>query len=549
MINRNYPLYHVPQISSLRELIEMQAENNPNQDVFRFRRGKEICSITYSELKVQTECLGTELLNRGYADKKIAIIGENSYEWLLGFFAITGGGMVAVPLDKELSAQELAVLIKDSGCVAILYSDTYSDIAKELQEVVLADVSIDYLNMNEFATLLIAGKKQISAGEDSYTKYFLNADRMAVLIYTSGTTGVSKGVMLSQKNIARNTYGACSNLKFTGDTLLLLPLHHTFGLVAGVFVNMLYGKMIFINGSLRYLAEDLQEAKPTTLFLVPLFIETFNKTIWRGIEEKNMTDAVTGLIQKSNELLALGVDKRKEFFSQILSYFGGNLETIISGGAPLNTKYLQRFRDIGINLLNGYGITECSPVVAVNRNEYYRDGSVGQVLNECEVEIRNSNALGDGEIWVKGSIVMQGYFNREEETKAVLQNGWFYTGDLGHLDEDGFLYITGRKKNLIILANGENVSPEELEEMICDVPLVSECIVSEKNGKIHACIYPNMELIETSGLHTIKEIRRSLEKEIEICNKRLPSYKQIKEISVRETEFEKTTTKKIKRGV
>lgn len=279
-MNRNYPLYEVPKIDSLRELIDMQAEHNPQKNVFRFRKGKEICAITYSELKKQTEYLGTELLTRGYGEKKVALLGENSYQWLLGFFAITGAGIVVVPLNKELSAKELAVLIKDSGCAALIYSNTYADVAQKLKETYLAEYSMDYINMIEYDAMLKAGKEAIVEGNTSYTNYSLDVDKTVVIVYTSGTTGASKGVMLSQKNFARNTYGSCSNLELKGDTLLLLPLYHTFGLVAGVLMNMLYGRMIFINGSLRHLADDLQEAKPTILFLVPLFVENFYKKIW-----------------------------------------------------------------------------------------------------------------------------------------------------------------------------------------------------------------------------------------------------------------------------
>lgn len=398
MINRNYPLYDVPKINSLRELIDMQAEHNPYKNVFRFREGKEICAITYRELKKQTEYLGTELLARGYRDKKVALLGENSYQWLLGFFSITGAGNVVVPLNKELSAKDLAALIKDSGCAALIYSDTYADVAQKLKDTYLAEYLMEYINMTEYDAMLKAGKNAIAEGDTSYINHSLDVDKTVVIVYTSGTTGASKGVMLSHKNIARNTYGACLNLESKGDTLLLLPLYHTFGLVAGVLINMLYGRMVFINGSLRHLVDDLQEAKPTILFLVPLFVENFYRNIWKSIEEKNMADDVKGLIQKSNELLASGVDKRQELFASILAYFGGKLEILISGGASLNPKYLQGFRDLGINLLSGYGITECSPVVAVNRNEYYRDGSVGLVINECEVQIRDCSDRGEGEV-------------------------------------------------------------------------------------------------------------------------------------------------------
>lgn len=308
---------------------------------------------------------------------------------------------------------------------------------------------------------------------------------------------------------------------------------------------MLYGYTIHINSSLRNISADLVRVKPQSLFLVPLFVETLYKNVWNTIEQKGKTKAVKTLIKISNALLKIGIDVRRKLFSSVLDAFGGNLDTIICGGAPLNSKYISGFRDFGINLLNGYGITECSPVVSVNRNKHYKDGSVGLILNECRVKIDSPDKNGEGEVCVKGSIIMQGYYKMDEETKAVIKDGWFHTGDLGYVDKDNFLYITGRKKNLIILSNGENVSPEELENILQNIPLVNEVIVYEKDFKIIAEVYPDMEYVEKNN---IMDIQLSLNSSVAEINKELPKFKQINVVVVRDTEFEKTTTKKIKRN-
>lgn len=541
MKNKAYPLYDVKRITNLRQLIEFRAEETPSATAFAYAGPKgSTVQVTYSEWKKQTEAFGTALFDMGIKDCHVAILGENSFPWILSFFSLTGGNNVAVPIDRELSADMIAQLVRDSDCSVMIYSDTYADVAAKLQET----INIRYINMNEINDLLARGNELILVGNDEYLKHRVDEDCTSVIVYTSGTTGISKGVMLSHRNFALDTYSAGRNFKADGSTVLLLPLHHTFGLVAGVFVSVLYGQTIYINSSLRHLSADLKNVKPQVLFVVPLIVENLYKNIWNTAEQKGKAGALRVLIKLSNALLALGIDVRRKIFASVLAGFGGQLDTIVCGGAPLNLKYIQGFRDFGINLLNGYGITECSPVISVNRNEYYRDGSVGQILSECNVKIENPDSDGSGEICVSGSIVMKGYYKMERETDAVISQGWFHTGDIGYLDSDRFLYVTGRKKNLIILSNGENVAPEELETLLQNIPLVCEVVVFEQQGKIMAEIYPDTPYAEKNG---ISDIKNELNIHIRKINNALPRFKQIHSITLRDTEFEKTTTKKIKR--
>lgn len=521
MDNRNYPFYDVKRITSLRQLVDFRAEESGDITAFAYEQkesGK--VEVTYRQFQEQTEALGTAFFDLGIKDMHVAILGENSYHWLLAFFSVIGGGNVAVPIDKELSADAAGDILKDGKCSVLVYSDTYADIAQEIRK----RLPVRLVSMKEFPAIMEKGRNLIRSGDTQYTDSSVDEERMAVLVYTSGTTGKSKGVMLSQRNFALDTYSACCNARFDGDTLLLLPLHHTYGLLAGVFITMLYGYTVYINASLRELASDLRKAKPKYLFLVPLFVEMLYKNICGAVMQQGGT--------------------KEQQVASVQAAFGGRLDAIICGGAALHPKYIQGFREFGIKILNGYGITECSPVVAVNRNDFYKDGSVGMVLNECTVRIDEPDADGNGEICVKGSIVMQGYYHMDEETGKVLKDGWFHTGDLGHVDEDNFLYITGRKKNLIILSNGENVAPEELETMVQDIPLVNEVIVFEREKKIVAEIHPDMEYARAEN---IADVGAALHEAVAKLNRTLPKFKQIGGILIRETEFEKTTTKKIKR--
>ncbi len=556
MKNKDYPLYEVKNVTTLKELIDFRAAESPEKTAFAWTESGEKKEKTYGELKQETDALGVSLGRRGMRRTKAAILGENSYEWILSFFTVVCSGNTAVPMDKELSLEAVIRLLQGSGCTHLIYSDTYRDVA----EAVCEKVSLCAVSMVELEALVREGKAVQdgrSSGKGSSAEGKVENDRadcgdeilvlpdtLAAIIYTSGTTGSSKGVMLSHGNLARDACSACRNYQLSGDTVLLLPLHHSFGLVAGVFMTMIYGYTVYINRSLKRLSRDLTVAKPQNLFLVPLFVESLYQQVWNAAEQKGKAGSLRFLLRVSRLLLKCGIDLRAKLFRFVREAFGGNLDTIVSGGAPLNQKYLQGFRDLGINLLNGYGITECSPVVSVNRNTFYKDGSVGQVLDACRVSIHEPDEKGVGEVCVQGDIVMQGYYGREEETKEILKDGWLHTGDLGYVDPDGFLFLTGRKKNLIILSNGENVAAEELESLFAEVPLVKEVIVYEKEHRIVAEVYPDEEYAKQHG---VVSVQGELDRTLAGINRTLPGFKRIASVIVRSTEFEKTTTKKIKR--
>lgn len=527
MKNKPYPLYSPPEIHDLREMVRNRAKNTPDETAFSYSSGRnKIEHKTCREFCNDIDAFGTFLYEKGFRGKHIAIIGENSYEWLVAFLAIVNGGKVAVPIDKEQPVERIKQLLLQSDCEAVIVSKSYTDLVEHLENIVV-------FSMSGFSEYILAGQMAIDSGKTEYMDYKINIDELAAIFFTSGTTGNSKGVMLSHKNMASDINFACKNFKLDGNTLAVLPFHHTFGLITAIFKVFNYSQSTFINKSLKHIQKDLQLAKPQTVFMVPLFVETFYKTILDTAKKNGKFKMITFAAKISDTLMKIGIDIRRKLFKSVLEAFGGNLEYIICGGAPLDAKYVKAFRSWGINILNGYGITECSPVVSVNRNHYWRDGSVGQVLNGCNVKISD-----DGEILVKGDNVMLGYYKDEISTNSVLQDGWYCTGDLGHIDQDGFLFITGRKKNLIILSNGENVSPEEIEAQIMLDEAVAEVIVCGDNGMLVAKIFPAETYIGN------QEYFNDL---IARINYGQPQYKQINKVKLRDKEFEKNSTKKILR--
>ena len=354
---------------------------------------------------------------------------------------------------------------------------------------------------------------------------------VAAIFYTSGTIGKRKGVMLSQENMMEDINFGAKNISSDGNTLSVLPFHHTFGLLTGLFALFYYECTIFICSSIKNLKRDMLAASPKMIMAVPIFIESFYKTIRQTALQQGKEQKMRIAIAISNFLLRIGVDIRKCLFSSILARFGGKLEYIVCGGAPLQVKYIRVFRAIGIEILNAYGITECSPGVAISRNFYHKDGSVGQIIKGCVVRIQNS------EIQVQGKNVMLGYYQDEVGSMEAFVDGWFKTGDLGYVDRDGFLYVTGRTKNLIILSNGENVSPEELENLLLDYDQVKEVVVYAENGAITAEVFPSLD----------EGFEEQIQNVVDVCNRKLPAYKRIQRLKIRQTEFPKTTTQKIKR--
>lgn len=533
---KEYPLYDAPMIESLKHLIEYAAENYGESPAFTFERGGEDITVDFIRMKNDIYALGTYFYSLGLKDgDKIAVMGENSYEWIITYFAATNGSNVIVPIDKELGAPEVANLIKSSGTKAFVYSDAKKkiiDAAKEDMPIVE-----HYIPMSDFGDVIAKGSEMIDGGDDSFEKNEIDLEALCTIIYTSGTTGEPKGVMLNQRNLTFDMVNSCRNFLEPAGTVLVLPIHHTFGFMAGVLCQIHRGYPVYINSNLKNVLKDIQKAKPYHISVVPLFVETFYKSLWKNVRKQGKEKLLKTMIKISNALRKVGIDLRKVLFQSVKNGFGGNLEMIIAGGAPLDLKYAKGFEDLGISLINGYGITECSPIVSLDRNEKYLFGAAGIPVPGTEVKIHNPNEDGEGEIIVKGDHVMMGYYNNPEATEAAFVDGWFRTGDIGTIDENGFVHITGRIKNIIILSNGKNVYPEEIETVILQqVEGVNEVVVYGEDDVICAEIYT-----ETP------EEQERIKKDVQALNASLPPMKQIKRVHFRDTEFEKTTTKKIKR--
>lgn len=526
---KNYNLYNHTPVYTIKELLEFCVKTYGGKEAFVYENKKQNVSISFTTFKEDVDTFGSYLFDAGFTNSKIAVFGENSYEWILTYFSVVCGKNIIVPIDKELDADSVVELLLDSESEALVYSNTYADIIEQLKVKV---PNITYISMNDISDFIEKGKTLLPDGD--YINAKISKDDLASIVYTSGTTGKSKGVMLTHNNFCSCMYGASCNVTLNGTSLLVLPLHHTFGLVASVFAVMYYGYPIYINRSIRKLTNDFKKCQPQHLFAVPLVVETLYKSIWATAKKQGKDKALRLLIKISNGLRKCGIDLRKQFFKSVISALGGKLELIVSGGAPINEKYIKEFDSLGITVLNGYGITECGPIVAVNRNKFNIWGSVGLPLSCNEVKISES-----GEILVKGENVMAGYYHSDEENQKVFVDGWFKTGDIGFIDEYGALHITGRIKNLIILANGENIAAEELEEKIYGISYVKEVLVYEKDELITAEVYLDED--ETDGKNRINL-------DIQKINRTLPLTKNIGNIIVRDTEFPKTTTKKIKRN-
>ncbi len=528
MKNKDYPLYNtLPDITDLKDLIKSKVYRCGDSGAIKYEIEKgEVCVKTYKDLDSDVDCLGTYLYKKGVKNDNVAIIGENSYNWIISFLALTNGGNVAVAIDKELSPEDISTLYKKSDCKAAIVSRKYIDAAKK------AKIS-KIFSMEDMDEFISTGKELLEKGKRDFVNHQVEPEKMATIFFTSGTTGFSKGVMLSHKNMAANINAACKQFLVTGDVFSVLPFHHTFGFITSILKPLNYEKCIFLNNKLKTVVSDLAIAKPQVVFLVPLFVENFYKNIWKTAKNNNKEKLLRDMMKVSDKLLKGGIDLRKKLFSSVHKAFGGKAEYIICGGAYLDEKYIKEFESWGIKILNGYGITECSPVISVNRNHHRKEGSVGKILHGCEIKITDED-----EIIVKGDNVMLGYYKDKKATETVLIDGWYYTGDLGYVDEDSFLYIKGRKKNLIILSNGENVSPEELEAKILGDAAVSEAVVYSEDAVITAEIFPVEDYLDNS------EYFSELIKKI---NADMPVFKKIKKVKLRDEEFPKNTNKKIVR--
>ncbi len=557
---RVYPLYETTKMRDFRDMTENVAKKYPDDIAFSFKknpRDEEIVRLTYTQVKNDVRDFGTEVRNLGMNGKTAVLIGQNSYEWCCIYLAAIAMGVVLVPIDRECVSADLANIINSADCEYVFYgSDVKEKIFALKDELKTVKKYIAFSDDEDaddtFAQIKERGGKSFAEGNNIYYDAEIDPEKLSAIVFTSGTTGNSKGVMLSQKGMCIDMTNGMYNFAITRKTVNVLPLHHTFGSTINLIGHFGQGSGIYLSSGLRYITTELQNEKPGHLIVVPLFVESFYKKIIHSAEKSGKLAGMKILIKVSNFLRLFRIDLRRKFFKDIHKVFGGNLSLIISGGAAMNQKIIDFFDGIGVTILNGYGITECSPLISCNRNEHQEKGSVGIPILDEEVKIANPDENGEGEICVKGPNVMLGYFNNPEATKAAFdEDGFFRTGDYGRIDKHGWIYITGRVKNMIILSNGKNVYPEEIEKEIQGISGVGEVVVyaGESDNRanrdvIVAEIFPDEETLK---MHNITDYQKYFETEIIKINHRMPPYKRVDRVKIREAEFEKNTSKKIMR--
>ena len=558
-------LYNAQEFNNIKEIIYNSVEQYSKNIAFVIKHTEnkkiEYENITYKQLLEDTNKLGTAVYSLGFKGKRIAVIGRNSYGWAIAHLSNLLGGNVSVPLDKDLQYDELENSLIRSKADMIFFDKKYEEKISQikeknntnLKEYVCFEEAEGFKNISE---LLKIGNEEINSGKTDFINAKIDENKMAILLFTSGTTSKSKAVMLSQKNIASNVYAMqCVEAIYSTDTnIAFLPFHHIFGSTCMV-VMLAYGVRTVFPDGLRYIKKNLNEYGVSVFVGVPVLVEAIYKTIMKEVQKQGKTKLVNIVTKISNFLLKLHIDLRRILFKSIINELGGKLRFVISGGAPADSKIAKGFNDLGIEVVQGYGLTETSPVIAAENKKCMKAGTVGIPMLNVKLEIENPDENRIGEIRVKGPNVMLGYYENEEATKEVLKDGWFYTGDLGYLDKNGCLAITGRSKNLIVLKNGKKVFPEELETLVNRLELVEECMVygmpdeKDKNDvKLSIKVVYNKEIVkEKYSDKTEEELYKIIWNEIKEINKTLPRYKYIKGMILTDEELIKTTTKKVKR--
>ena len=560
MNNQKLNYYEVTKINTIKDILDIAVKEAGDTVAFEYKESNtnNIIKVTYKEFRNDINYLGTALTKINMIDKHIAVIGENSYNWITVYLTALQGDGVFVPIDRELPYEGIINVLKNSDSEILFLSKKYE---KYIEKIKIDCPKIKYFigfgikenneNVLSYKIFMNDGKKELENGNCKYTSIIhKDTNKLKMLVYTSGTTGVAKGVMLSEHNLVSSVYYGLKVTTVYTKCLSVLPYHHTYEAVSGLLVALHKHATICINDSLKNVLKDLQLYKPDYIYLVPAFAEVFYKNIWNNAKKSGKEVGLKLLIKLSNCLRKIGIDKRKVFFKSIHEAFGGNLRKIVAGGAPIRPEIGDFFNSIGIPLIAGYGITECSPLVSVNMDDFNDTSTAGVVLPCCKIKFENVNSEGDGEICVKGDIVMMGYYKDQERTEKVLKDGWFNTEDYGRFNSKGQLIINGRKKNVIVLSNGKNIYPEEIENYIYKIPYVTEVMVkADKNNNgeeiaLSAEVFLNEEKVNELKISNLQE---QLRKDISKVTKELPSYKHITKIEIRDKEFAKTTTNKIKR--
>lgn len=551
-------LYEEVKYKDIRDLLEKSVSLYRNNLAFKLKKDKKYIDITYDNFMNDIISLETGFINLGLKNKRIAIIGPNRYEWALTYFATLCCGNIVVPLDKGLPVGEIESLLQRSYADIVVFDKEYADTMKKLREnkttKVQEYICMDQIDEFSYLTDIInKGTELVDNGNKEYKDIKIDAEKMSIIIFTSGTTSISKAVMLSHRNIVENVTGLNVSEKIydTDVNLAFLPFHHAFGITGLMFFLSNGACNVFCDG-LRYIQKNLVEYKVSVFVCVPLLIEAMYKKIMLEIDKQGKTKTVKFGIKLSKFLLKFGIDIRRKLFKDIINQLGGNIRFIVSGAAAIDKKVAEAFNDFGILTVQGYGLTETAPVLAAENENCIKYGSIGLPMYNMEIKIDQPNEEGIGEIIAKGPNVMLGYYENEEATKEVIKDGWFHTGDLGKMDKDGFIYVTGRKKNVIVLKNGKNVYPEELEILINNLPYVAESMVygmqKDNDLVVSAKIVYNKEY--TDHLYkdkTMEELHEIVWKDIKEINKGLTTYKYIKNLVLTDVPMAKTTTAKVKR--
>lgn len=561
------PYYEKREITDFKDLINQSVSIYSNKNAFCLKGIMgEYTGVRYKDLKKDIDALGTEFVNMGLKHEKIAVISENRYEWCLTYLAATCGTGTIVPLDKELPSNELRYLLEVAKVEAVVFSNKLKD---KLAEAVKGVSGVKFfINMDledddegclSFSKMIKKGNNLIRIGDKKFINAKVNPDEATVLLFTSGTTGLAKGVMLSQRNICSDIVATSSVVNVVEDdvNLSILPLHHTYECTVSFLLMLYSGVTIYFCEGLKHIAQNMHDIRPTVMLAVPLIYENIYKKIWETAKKNGKEAKLKKALKLSNFMRKFNVDMRQKLFKEVMEPLGGRMRIAIAGGAASKPEILKGLQDLGFFVMQGYGLTESSPIAFVNHVQKYKNDSIGLPVPGVEAKIAEPDANGVGEIWIKGPIVMKGYYENEEATsKALTSDGWLNTGDLGYEDSEGYYYITGRKKNVIVTKNGKNIFPEEVEAYLNESEYIKECMVygkeveNEIEPKVCAVIVPDYDAIRRDTQKFSldeKELRKLLETEVKKANRKMPSYKYVKDFEIQEKEFNKTTTNKIKR--
>lgn len=559
------PIYKAIGYENLKEMLQKSGEMYGNRPAYMFKTevpGK-FREITHKEFRDDINKLGTALIDLGLKDKRIAVISENRYEWGVAYLSVVTGTGVIVPLDRALPDNEIESLILRSEVEAIFYSNKYNEVMNRLKEqgntnikyFISMDLEKQEDGIYSIKELIKQGKQLIEQGNREFLDAKIDAEKMSIMLFTSGTTAMSKAVMLSHKNICSNLKDITSVIKITeyDRFLSFLPLHHTFECTVGFLYPISRGGVIAFCEGIRHIADNIKEFQITAMISVPILFENMYKKVMKGIEKKGKLETVKKGIKISQFLLKFGIDIRKKLFKEIHDNLGGKARLFVAGGAALDPEAEKGFNELGFAMYQGYGLTESSPVIAAEDDKYRRLGSIGKAFPNMEVKIEEPNEDGVGELMAKGPTIMLGYYNNEEATKETIEDGWLHTGDLAKIDKDGYIFICGRKKFVIVLKNGKNIYPEELETLVNKIEGVKETFVygrPEDDGDYKICakiVYDKGLMEEIYHATNEEEIKEAIWQEVKKVNKTMPAYKYIREVTVTDKDLIKTTTQKIKR--